>query len=302
MKMTPRVALVVGLACCAFSCAGGRETQVSGRGPVRSEINSTGGGTGGSTGQTRSTGQTQSETSNNSTSSSGSTASEVVSSGASSGSTSEAHGWPSLPAIQPVRGVAPRAISNLSSAECMSQLRALGVSFESTTNRRARSDVEAPLMPSGRVGGVSIEFTGRRDQGRVIDCRLLLAIYAWAPALRARGVTRIRHLSGFRPGSRVRTTGRPSGHSRGLAFDPRFFDFDDGRTFDILEDWEDRTRGGSLCEVKNEGAETAEVRALVCHAIDAGLFQVVVSPHHNDAHQNHLHLEVVPGATWTWNG
>ena len=34
------------------------------------------------------------------------------------------------------------------------------------------------------------------------------------------------------------------------------------------------------------------------YAIEADLFQVVVSPHHNDAHNNHVHLEVRPEVTW----
>ena len=33
-------------------------------------------------------------------------------------------------------------------------------------------------------------------------------------------------------------------------------------------------------------------------ALEADLFQVVVSPHHNDAHNNHVHLEVRPEVTW----
>jgi hypothetical protein len=27
---------------------------------------------------------------------------------------------------------------------------------------------------------------------------------------------------------------------------------------------------------------------------------VVVTPHHDDAHANHVHLEVVPDVPWTW--
>ncbi len=204
--------------------------------------------------------------------------------------------WPTLPPIVP--SAAGTRIADLTPAACMERITALRLPFE----RAPHEAVDAGVIPTGRVGGVAIRFTGRRRQGRIIDCRLLLALHHWAPLLRAIGVIRIRHLSGLRPGAVVRTTGRPSGHARGFAFDPRFFDFADGRTFDVLNDWDDRVRGAPLCEEKQENRQTALVRAAVCAAIRGQLFQVVVSPHHNDDHQNHLHLEVVPGVTWSWSG
>lgn len=190
-----------------------------------------------------------------------------------------------------------RGIATMEPAECTARVRALGLPVEFTTH----AAVEAAVIPTGPIAGVSIEFRGRRLSS-IMDCRLLLAIHAWAPRLRALGVRAIRHLSALRPNARVQTTGRPSGHARALAFDPRFFIFDDGRTFDILEDWDDRERGANLCAPKDESEASAEIRAAVCAAIAGELFQVVVSPHHNDAHQNHLHLEIVPGAPWQWTG
>jgi hypothetical protein len=201
----------------------------------------------------------------------------------------------SAPLPEPEGG---RGIATMNPTECTARVRALGLPVEFTSH----SAVDSAVIPNGLIGGISLEFTGRRRLSRIMDCRLLLAIHAWAPRLRALGVRRIRHLSALRPGARVRTTGRASGHARALAFDPRFFDFDDGHTFDILEDWDDRQRGANMCEPKSESEASAEIRAAVCAAIAGELFQVVVSPHHNDAHQNHLHLEVVPGAPWQWTG
>lgn len=201
----------------------------------------------------------------------------------------------STPLPEPEGG---RGIARMEPAACLARVRELGLPVEAATHNA----VDAALIPTGPIGGITLEFTGRRRLSRIMDCRLLLAIHAWAPRLRALGVRRIRHLSALRPGARVQTTGRPSGHARGLAFDPRFFDFDDGHTFDILEDWDNRQRGANMCTPKNESSASADIRAAVCAAIAGELFQVVVSPHHNDAHQNHLHLEVVPGAPWQWTG
>jgi hypothetical protein len=42
------------------------------------------------------------------------------------------------------------------------------------------------------------------------------------------------------------------------------------------------------------------MRQLVCEAAARGLFQVVVTPHYNDAHGNHVHLEIDPQASSLW--
>jgi len=225
-------------------------------------------------------------------------------------------GAPSFRTLPDAPGPAGRAIAELAPARCRAVLRELAIPFERSTDERARAVIATPVVPTGPVGGIDVQFEGRRALHRVMDCRLLVAIHAWSPILRAAGVTKIRHLSAFRPGARVRSTGEASGHSRGLAFDPRFFERDGAKTLDVLEDWQPRERGASPCgEVPAEGEEWpplpppaegqeagALLRGLVCEAIRRDLFQVVVTPHHNDAHANHVHVEVVPGVDWSWSG
>lgn len=192
-----------------------------------------------------------------------------------------------------------RAIANLSSDECRERIRDLGITVEDVNH----AAVETAMRPTGPIGGIEVEFVGRRAVHRIMDCRLILAIHAWSPALRAAGVVRLRHLSALRPGAITRSTGRPSGHSRGMAFDVRHFDFDSERTLDVLTDWTHRTRGAPPCELPpSEPDGSALMRALTCRAIEAEIFQVVVTPHNDDAHANHLHLEVVSGVDWSWAG
>jgi len=160
------------------------------------------------------------------------------------------------------------------------------------------ADAEAVHQPVRvrEIGGVEVVYEGRRAVNHVMDCRLVAALTEWVPRLRAAGVVRVRHLSAFRPGSRVRGSSRPSGHSRGLAVDLRYFELEDGRTLDVLEDWEQRERGADPCAVDDDNP----IRDAVCAAVARDLFQVVVTPHHDDAHANHVHLEVVPRVPWQW--
>lgn len=191
------------------------------------------------------------------------------------------------PSFEPFRRLAPDV--------CLTRLREQGIAFR----ERSHEAVDAGVIVE-EVGGVRWEFEGRLDVHRVMDCRLVLALHAWAPTLRAAGVTTVRHLSALRPSARVRSTGAVSGHSRGLAVDPRHFVLADGTTLDVLEDWTWRQRGAEPCSTVEEPATSAVLRGVVCRAIEAGLFQVVVTPHHDDLHANHVHVEVVPDAEWSW--
>ena len=38
----------------------------------------------------------------------------------------------------------------------------------------------------------------------------------------------------------------------------------------------------------------------MCDAVERDLFQVVITPHHDRAHQNHVHLELVPEVDWSY--
>jgi hypothetical protein len=184
--------------------------------------------------------------------------------------------------------------------DCRERLDELGIAYRPYTGRGA-DVVEEPVRLRGPVGGVEVTFRGRSRVHAVLACPLVLALHRWAPALRRAGIRRLEHFSAFRPGARIASTGRPSGHSRGLAIDVGVFHFDDGSRFEVLTGWVDRDRGEPPCEgPKNEPEPSRGIRALVCRAFGDGIFQVVVTPHHDDAHANHVHLEVVPDVPWTW--
>lgn len=194
--------------------------------------------------------------------------------------------------------VPPSRLGRLNEGQCREALSALGVATEDVAQSGSAAAVEQPVIIEA-MGDVPLVFHGRRGVHRIIDCRLALALTVWAPRLKAAGVDNIRHLSAFRPGARHRRTGRPSGHAKALAIDLRYFDLGGEEPYDILDDWRSRERGAEPCgaELRSEGDP---IRLALCDAVDAGLFQVVVTPHHDDAHANHLHVEVVPTAGWQW--
>jgi hypothetical protein len=89
-----------------------------------------------------------------------------------------------------------------------------------------------------------------------------------------------------------------SGHAHALAIDVLALVRADGTRFSILEDWTARARDADPCASYEEPAERRAVRTAVCRGVEAGLFQVVITPHHDDRHANHVHLEIRPDVDW----
>lgn len=157
--------------------------------------------------------------------------------------------------------------------------------------------VAFPVRLTSALFGVVIGAHGGHGRPRPIvgDCRLVLALARWARVLHEAGISRVGHLSLYRP---EHCGAPPSGHCGALAIDIAHFVFDDGTDFEVERDWADRTRGASPCGARpGETIAMTAVRRVVCAASEAAMFNVILTPHYDDDHQNHVHLEVRPGMT-----
>jgi hypothetical protein len=183
---------------------------------------------------------------------------------------------------------------------CYAALQAEGVAFERVAEREAMG-VDTPARLLGPLRGVEVVARGRGTTHAILDCRLALALLSWAPALTQAGVARVEHYSIYRPGARTPRKSKTSGHARGLAIDAARFHLRNGEVLDVLTDWEDRDRGGAPCPQRPDESWSSRVlRGVVCDAVESNLFQVVLTPHHDRAHENHVHLEIRPDVDWTY--
>jgi hypothetical protein len=184
--------------------------------------------------------------------------------------------------------------------DCYAALQAEGVAFERVAESEAL-DVDTPARLLGPLRGVEVVARGGGRTHTILDCRLALALLSWAPALKQAGVVRLEHYSIYRPRARTPRARRVSGHARGLAIDAARFHMHNGEVLDVLTDWEDRDRGGAPCPQRPDEPWSSRVlRGVVCDAVESNLFQVVLTPHHDRAHENHVHLEIRPDVDWTY--
>lgn len=190
-----------------------------------------------------------------------------------------------------------RALLALEPHECLERLSA-DARFEMA---EGPDEGVAYVRLDGPLGGVTFEFEGRDGLHEVIDCRFAMVLRSFAPALRRERIRRVGHLSIYRPGAVVRGSHRESGHAHALAIDVRHLERDDGRVFDVASDWGDSTPDSAPCDAMLlDGPQTSPIRRVVCHAAAEGRFQIVVTPHRDAAHRDHVHLEVVPGVDWVY--
>lgn len=184
--------------------------------------------------------------------------------------------------------------------ECHAQLNSAGVRFAAVAKPDAPG-VRWPIRLRGPVKGVVFQPEERSEVYAILDCRLALALADWAPELRRAGVRRVEYYSMYRPFARIAGSGTVSGHAHGMAIDAARFELQSGAVVDVLEDWEGRSRGQDPCPERSDEARRSRLlRAVTCAAVDRKLFQVVLTPHYNRAHDNHVHLEIKPEVDWTY--
>ena len=192
----------------------------------------------------------------------------------------------------------------LSPSECYAELDRRKIAY-------AREDsmpgVLAPVRLAGPLHGVTFHTDLPEKQRattpwEIGDCRLVLAVDDFAAILAAHDVVDVRHYSMYRPPEK----GWPADkigtrHNGALALDAARFTNKAGDVLDVDKDF----HGKIDAKTCGEGAapdpatpEALELRKILCEAVDARLFNVVLTPNYNKPHHNHFHLEVTAGVKW----
>jgi hypothetical protein len=168
--------------------------------------------------------------------------------------------------------------------------------------------IDAPIRLSGPVHGVAFHLTYRGPENTdddklsssILDCRLGLAIDDLATVLAKHDIVKAEYLSMYRAtGGFVKGVRHPAGRAIDLATVTK----SDNTTFNISYDWQGRGVGAKTC---GEGAaaplkdtEGARLfRSIVCELADEQSFNLILSPHYDWGHHDHLHMEVRSDIRW----
>lgn len=192
--------------------------------------------------------------------------------------------------------------AQLTPDECYEQLDDRGIDY----SRETADGVLAPVRLGAALHGVTFR-TDQSEDARITtpyeiaDCRLVLALDDFAQILERHDIVEVRHYSIYRPPHDWPDGKVGKQHVGALSLDAGRFMTRDGSVLDVLKDFHGRI-GARTC---GDGAgprpsspASLELRSILCEAVDARLFNVVLTPNYNRPHRNHFHLEVMAGVRW----
>jgi hypothetical protein len=201
-----------------------------------------------------------------------------------------------LPPRELARDAPASRAANLSPSQCLAELRKRNLAVERDTG--PASGIAAPVRITGPLRNVRFIAPGRKSVYGKLDCRLALALDELAGVLERHGVVAVRVDNIYRPKARLPGRRARSQHRYGLAMDLMAFDLADGSSLVVEHDWKG-TPDGVPCGPDSRLLEVTErailLRNAVCDVARSGLFHHILTPSYDEAHRDHLHLDIKRG-------
>lgn len=209
-----------------------------------------------------------------------------------------------LPPTAEAAASAASRYANLSSDAALAELGRRGIAFDRVTEAPG---VRTPIRLTGKLHGVWVHSSLPDEERRttpfeILDARLALALDDFAAVLANHDIVEVIHFTIYRPGDDSREAG-PQGKARhpgGLAIDVGALRKRGGAMLNVATHWPPGI-GAKTCGDRARRVPLRhgrELMSLVCEAKDLRLFHVILTPHFNRAHHDHLHLEIKPDTPW----
>ncbi len=167
--------------------------------------------------------------------------------------------------------------------------------------------VRFPIRLSGRLHGVWIHSVLPAEQRQttpfeILDGRLALALDDFSRLLEAHGFVEVVHFTMYRPphAGPAKEGEYLHRHPGGMAIDLGAIKKSTGHWMAVGPHWPSEI-GAKSCGAggrKLAGRRGRELMSLACEASDLRIFHYMLTPHFDDAHADHLHLEIKVGVKW----
>lgn len=160
--------------------------------------------------------------------------------------------------------------------------------------------IDTPVMLSSPVNGVSYRYVTQETPGAMyMSCELAAALYEMSALLREYDVVEVGHIGTYN--CRVISgTDILSEHGKGTAIDFKWFRTADGHVYDVEDHWEHDTENFQT-------AEGAWLYELGQQMFARRIFNIILTPNYNAAHDNHFHVDLTEGGRYIgradgWDG
>lgn len=218
------------------------------------------------------------------------------------GSAQAADKYLHTPTEVPVEDTPAYRYANMTNREAFRELDARGIPY-----RRAHEPapgVRAPIRLTGDLWGVSIRSALPESEWdttiyNILDARLALALHDLCRILSQHDVEEVIHFTMYRHQGKSSEKYRFR-HPGGLAIDFGAIRKKNGEWLSIGPHWPGQI-GAKTCGPgarKLIGRRGRELMSILCEVADQRIFHYMLSPHYNEPHGDHLHLEIKPGVKW----
>ena len=185
------------------------------------------------------------------------------------------------------------------SSDCLQRLSALGVNYEyrgdqtevPASNPSLVCEVRDAVRVQNPINGVVYRYIESSSPSPLYgSCELMLAVYELSGLLREYNVVEVGHIGTYNCRV-IAGTSTLSRHGYGDALDIGSLFTSDGDELSVINHWEHDTtnfateRGRILYEIGQQMHQR-------------GIFNMVLTPNYNAAHDNHFHVDLTPGANY----
>ena len=206
-----------------------------------------------------------------------------------------------MPPRELARGAPALFAANLSPSSCLAEIRRRHLAVEH--DKGPASGIAAPVRITGPLRGIRFVTPGKRSVYGKLDCRLALALDELAGVLERHGIVTVRVDNLYRPRARLPGRRVKSQHRYGLAIDLMAFELADGTELVVEHDWKGN-RDGVPCGPESRLVEPTDraiaLRNAVCDVARTGVFHHILTPSYDEAHRDHLHLDIKRGEKRTY--
>lgn len=194
--------------------------------------------------------------------------------------------------------------ANMTNDEALAELDARGIPYVQVD---PVPGVRLPIRLTGRLHGVWIHSVLPPEQRKttpfeILDGRLALALDDFCALLEAHGFDEVVHFTMYRP-----PHDRPARageflhrHPGGMAIDLGAVRKTTGQWSAVGPHWPSDF-GAKTCGEGGRnlrGRKGRELLSVACEASDLRIFHYMLTPHFNEPHADHLHLEIKAGVKW----
>jgi hypothetical protein len=190
----------------------------------------------------------------------------------------------------------PQEFADMGDTDCQTQLVELGAVFTPYDHQPESPDgypeltctIEDAVFLHSPVNGIPLRYIESAEDGEIlVSCQTAISVVGSVAVADMLGAAELIHYGTYNCRV-IAGTSTLSQHGLGYAVDIAGFTMDDGSEVTVLNDWEDGN--------PNPTTTFGQFLLAFTDAIwDMNLWNIILTPEYNAAHDNHFHVDLTPG-------